>query len=211
MKNWKSKNKEICIYLPTTNTYYVSHIVGTPGCTNDFYAFKRENAENEVSGSVNDTCTTVKLTLDNDHFDIDEIYGIQINGNSLPLGIYAETSKTDDGNSAQYYHSYILPSIVTSAPMTNDKTEVKPYEVDGKICLQFKCFGTDAQAIKITAKARTYYYVKFISSGSDSGMMDIMKVQVNKTVNLSKNMFIRNGYIFKGWATAENGMVMYTD
>lgn len=43
------------------------------------------------------------------------------------------------------------------------------------------------------------------------GTMQPTDVATDATVNLSKNIFIRDGYVFKGWSTSSNGSVEYYD
>lgn len=43
------------------------------------------------------------------------------------------------------------------------------------------------------------------------GTMQPTDLETDATVNLSKNLFIRDGYIFKGWSTSSSGSVEYYD
>lgn len=211
VKNWKSNIKEIYVYLPTTHTNYINHITGTPGCVNNTYKFKRNGMTVELSGNVDDACTKIRLLLDNKHFGLKDVYDIAINGNSLPLNIYVDDSKTDIGNANLYYHSYILPSISKFVPMKNSITNTMLQLSGDYAIFDFCCFGTDAQAIKITAKTPNVYYIKFNATDSTSGSMDIQKVYVDEKVALNECEYIRDGYIFVGWSKTPNGEIDYNN
>jgi len=147
MKKYKSNMKELYIYIPTTGTQYVNHVEGMQYCTNNNYAFTRNNADVAISGTVADLKTKLRVWLDAEHFDFNEIYNVFINGNSLPLKIFTDTEKHDVGESQQYFHSYMEPSIVNTLPARatiNDNPISLQNVKDGKYFFDFSCFGTDA-------------------------------------------------------------------
>lgn len=58
----------------------------------------------------------------------------------------------------------------------------------------------------------TTYTIKYDGNGNTSGYMNSDKVNVNSTVNLSKNSMKKFGYRFKGWSTDKNAKsAQYTD
>ena len=67
---------------------------------------------------------------------------VQACGNSLPLKIYKETVRENgsdnDFEAAQYFNSYIAPTVLTSTLLTNDD-----------YIFNFACFGADEQVIKL--------------------------------------------------------------
>ena len=117
MKKYKSNIKELYIYIPTTGTQYVNHVEGMQYCSNSNYAFVRSNTKTAISGTVADLKTKLRVWLDAEHFSFNEIYNVFINGNSLPLKIFTDKDKHDEGESQQYFHSYMEPSIVNSMPV----------------------------------------------------------------------------------------------
>lgn len=54
------------------------------------------------------------------------------------------------------------------------------------------------------------YYISYNSSNS-SEVMENTRIKYNNRVNLSKNIFTREGYTFLGWSTEEEGEVIYSD
>lgn len=54
------------------------------------------------------------------------------------------------------------------------------------------------------------YNVKFEGNGADNSM-DAQVITYGETVRLSRNVLTRAGYTFAGWATSENGEVVYAD
>lgn len=214
MKTYKSNIKELYINIPSTNTYYINHISGMQYCTHNHYAFRRTNSDSDLSGTPDDLCTKLRVFIDKKHFDFSEIYNVFINGNSLPLKIFTDKEKHDAGESQQYYHSYILPSLVTSMPLvpTVGDVEYSLQNISGDLMyFDFKCFGTDAQSIKIIAKSPNKYKIVFNSNGATSGQMDDIVVKEDQHINLPDCTYIRDGYVFKGWALSENGAAKYTN
>ncbi len=49
------------------------------------------------------------------------------------------------------------------------------------------------------------------NANSGSGSMLNMTLATNSTANLTANVFVKDGYTFKGWATSSNGAVAYAD
>jgi hypothetical protein len=140
VESWMSGLKDFYIYLPTTNTYYVNHDAGNPGCVRSSLDISRSNLSSTMHSNISADCTMIKIYLKNSIFGISKILNVQINGNSLPLKIYKDVKNLCSGNSAGLFHSFILPSIAS----LDYKLENEIYE------LTFYCYGSDAQAIKIT-------------------------------------------------------------
>jgi len=55
------------------------------------------------------------------------------------------------------------------------------------------------------------YLIKFEGNGAISGSMKDMSGVYGKSYTLTANAFKRPGYTFKGWATSENGAVVYNN
>ena len=65
--------------------------------------------------------------------------------------------------------------------------------------------------IELTANYKPIsYLISYHSVGGNGTMIDT-KVKYNNNINLRKNEFVKEGYIFKGWSTEENGEVIYSD
>lgn len=59
-------------------------------------------------------------------------------------------------------------------------------------------------------KANTYN-ISYDGNGATAGNMDQDVVTFDKKATLAKNAFEKTGYTFKGWATAKDGKVVYSD
>lgn len=55
------------------------------------------------------------------------------------------------------------------------------------------------------------YTVHFNGNGATSGTMSSMVCHIGQSYQLNGNAFTRTNYTFKGWSTAPNGAVVYTD
>ena len=51
----------------------------------------------------------------------------------------------------------------------------------------------------------------FNGNGETSGVMDILEAKTDEILNLPNNLFVRDYYEFKGWATTSNGEVEYVN
>ena len=66
---------------------------------------------------------------------------------------------------------------------------------------------TGSQTVTAGWRANTYQIVYYANGGS--GTMEATACEYNKEVEIAANSFVRSGYVFKGWATEENGEVVY--
>lgn len=213
-KHWYSGINELYIYLPTTNTYYISHVNGSSGCqVTEDDSFFRKNliAFGEETGTIKSTiqehATTISVTIPDTMAQyMDEILDVQINGNSLPLKIYKdEQFEFREGDAARMYHSSILPSEVVYVP-----TGVEDKDQDGQYRFVFACFGQDAQAIKImyydsdSHIDENNYLIRFNANGAHGTMQDQMfRIAENKAKHLRKCQFYWNNgvkKVFAGWS-----------
>lgn len=206
VKTWKSGLKESYIYLPTTNTYYINHNENTPTCGNFDIPFPRDTLSNNLPliGSLRNNYTLVKLDLDNTYFKINDLVDIEVNANSLPLKIYKDTSVKCNG-AEQCFHSFILPTIVVDN--LADPSENKfLFRSDGdKLSLWLVCYGSDAQAIRLTTNSIKTYQLIFNAfskaPGTISGTMDDQLLRTDKLPeNITLNKFTKAGAIFTGWS-----------
>lgn len=142
MKKWRSGFVELMMYIPTTHTYYIGNISGCPQYLDEVQD-PRPNIsamlddETSYSWTVPDTATQISVTLNKSVYRTCEVFGSEIYGNSLPLGIYRSPFGNSNVSSTMY-NSMIVPSIVTGLPDPDD---------DDYATFSFQCFGTDAQAI----------------------------------------------------------------
>lgn len=84
---------------------------------------------------------------------------------------------------------------------SDDDTFKKDYEIPK---------GTTGD-IELTANYKPITYVINYYSSGGTGTMENNRVKYNNKVNLRKNSFIKEGYVFKGWSIEENGDIAYTD
>lgn len=87
-----------------------------------------------------------------------------------------------------------------STPEDNN-TFIKDYEIPT---------GTTGNIELIANYSPISYYISYNSQGAE-GTMENTKVKYNNTAVLSKNVFEKEGYIFKGWSTEPDGDVVYND
>lgn len=83
----------------------------------------------------------------------------------------------------------------------DDNTFKKDYEISK---------GTIGD-IELTANYQPITYIINYHSSGGTGTMESSRIKYNNRLNLSKNKFTKEGYIFKGWSTEENGDVVYAD
>ena len=120
-KSWYSGVNELMIYLPTTNTYYIAHVDGSPDCIADkAVKFQRENLvqfgddASTIDSAIAGHQTNITVRVPEALMErLDDIMNVEINGNSLPLKIYRDdTFKYQEGDAADMFHSTVLPSEV---------------------------------------------------------------------------------------------------
>lgn len=155
-KFWNSGLKEITAYIPTTMTYYLNNPYGFTNSIYNYTSIPRRNLS-FISGTTNrisEKTTRLRLLLNNVHFQIKNIYSIQINGNSLPLRIYKDANFCQPGRE-NLFDTVIQPSIVNSLPVLENAGSVNNAEfmVDSiNLTLAFSIYGTDSQSIRILAE-----------------------------------------------------------
>ena len=160
-KLWKSGLNELYINIPTTHTYYIAHLPGTPMCDIDpTKPFKRQNLRTleiqdpsintEISSSLSGYYTNIKINILSTQFEIQNLLGLQINGTSLPLKMYKDTNN-QDGSTQVNFHSFIEPSMILN-DVNTESTNNEYYTISA--C----CFGTDEQSFKISYITPTTYY-----------------------------------------------------
>jgi len=142
-KCWKSGIIELFIYIPTTRTYYIPHIKYAGFCS------AQENVPVDVNNrtlkaNIKDNYTTIEVGILSSYFFIDNIFENTIKGNSLPLKIYRNNTnyESEEGVASHLFHSFIEPSVASDVNLA--KADYEFYHTE------YYCFGSDAQAIKIT-------------------------------------------------------------
>lgn len=203
VKQWKSGLMEFYIYVPTTYTYYIPHIDGAGNCTSDGNAVP-VNAQMVVP-NIAQNATYIQIDLLSTYFYIDGMLENVIKGNSLPLKIYKDATYQDsEGPATKMFHSFIEPSIVANADTTT--TEFDNYS------LNYCCFGSDAQAIKLTVydskqnfkkKYKTVVYHgqngRTYSRNLETVTQRILEDDFAKPMYW--DIFQYDGGIFLGWST----------
>lgn len=157
VKLWNSGLKEFNIYVPSTCTYYINN---PKGFTNSKYANSSVVPRINVSGNYNssniisDKCTSLKILINNNHYNIKHISSILINGMSLPLKMYKDDSYCMEGREGKF-DTVIQPSVCNTLPIVMDENVNNIQDIltdDGYLVLYFSIYGTDAQAIRIIAE-----------------------------------------------------------
>ena len=218
MRRWMSGITEIYINIPTTNTYYINHLKSTPNYSIDKNSTIELTASN-VSQFGKDkqifrhdpnesgVYTTITLGINKSVFTIDSLIGVQACGNSLPLKIYRENINENCSNTdyeaAQYFNSYIAPTVMRSYTEDNDN-----------YMFEFACFGSDEQVIKlefidtVNKFNEPYYRLVFNSNGLDTNPDTFVKQHIR--IDGQKYRLRRNQYqwpsdqkIFIGWTFSE--------
>ena len=197
-KQYMSNMHELYINLPTTGTEY-------------FPLQIYSNSKADLSGIVDKNSTYVYVLLDPEYFDIQNMLEVLINGNSLPLGI----KNTEDlyGDEGKTFHSFVLPSISKYAPLMNDVDASNLKMLSGAYVFEFRCFGSDAQSIKLLFKEKNKYTVKFKAAYPAYGFMEDQQFTVGETQALAKNEFVLDGSLFKQWnyVGIDGNMHKYSD
>lgn len=127
-KEYISGKKELYIYIPSTFTFY------------------NEQLSSGTAHNPHADATYVRIKLNKRHFQLNHIYNLQINGQSLPLMIHKDKKA--------YFSDQILPSIARTicTSISSDNNIDSIYDENTNLyTLYFCCYGTDAQAIKILA------------------------------------------------------------
>jgi hypothetical protein len=147
---------ELLVYVPTTKTNYINHVSDIENDKNKIKTIYRKNVDLNTSRDLNENKTTLTLRIDKEHFDINRIVSIEINGNSLPLKMYIDNDNT------QHFNNINFSSVVKKSMLKEMKYNVN----DEVIELQFIIFGSDAQAIRMHTFKNIRYTVRYhFSSG----------------------------------------------
>jgi len=97
--------------------------------------------------------TDIVVSILSTQYDIENLLNVSIRGNSLPLGIYKDTTNAESHvGSTSRFHSFIEPSMMFSDYDISKTNKYEKYEFHG--C----CFGTDAQAIQLLTTTKTTHY-----------------------------------------------------
>lgn len=191
---------EFYIYVPSTNTFYLNHVDSVP--TDDMNAKEllRKNVNATLSRKVEDNCTRLSVMLDNDYFKLANIQNVEINGNSLPLGLYIDNENRSQN---ERFSSIIKQSMPCS---------IDYMEQDGIVILKFILFGTDAQAIRFRAQSIIRYKIHFDPNALQdeyTGEMEDFECVAAREKELPECKFIKNGYVFDKWVLATNEAIEF--
>lgn len=204
-KCWKSGLTELYINLPTTLTYYIPHIEGASQC-NGYDEEVRVNGMTLMS-NVKDNVTSVRVNIVDSYFTIDTLAENTIKANSLPLRIFKD-DEYGEACAGSMYHSFAFPSVAGKFN-PNDT-------MFGYYAFNYYCFGTDAQAIKLTFMNnspnydRRYKTITYKSNGgvlqNFAGMTSITQriYEGDDPTKLYWEIFSKEGSFFVGWSQASN-------
>lgn len=152
-KKWKSGLKEINIFVPSTLSFYINNPKGFGNSIYNDSDIIRKNISDsyKTSNIIFEKSTNLRLLLNNTHFKFTNISNIQIVGNSLPLKIYKDDTYFQAGRE-NLFDTIIQPSIVNTLPTisSQDVNNINALlDEFNNIILDFSCYGTDAQSIRI--------------------------------------------------------------
>lgn len=211
VKRFTSGINEMYIHIPTTDTYYISHVHGSQGCSLYDVDIEHQNIRDfgaDVSvfkGSVKEHFTRFNVIVNGSEYDIQNVIGVQVNGTSLPLKVYRDQqSATSEGVVALLYHSPIMQSQSLNNNGIIERND------EGDYVFRFACFGTDEQSVKITfldthyTSRKNKYRILFHPNGSKGRMLS-QYVDIGVNTKLRRNAFRHGGdKQFLGWTTSLN-------
>ena len=214
-KYWKSGLTELYIYLPTTFTYYIPHIEGASQCNSSGIQVDANNRM--VDAVVDGNETSVRINIESTFFTIGSIFENTIKGNSLPLQIYRDTEYADEC-AGDMFHSFICPSIAANVDFSDITSENDDNSSIGYYTFNYYCFGSDAQAIKLSffnpnprydKKYKTIVYN--VNTGNIPGMpgMKQLKQRIYEgeaAQPLYWDIFQKEGSFFAGWSSNKNAL-----
>jgi hypothetical protein len=217
VKRWNNGKMEFFIHVPTTMTYYMNHVAGFGNCRYEDTTVARKNIDNTVTDNkLNEKYTRLRIYVDQSHFNLKSITAIQINGTSLPLKVYKDDEHPCSGFDG-LYHSVIQPSMTMTIPIEKDGNNVARLieENSNNIVLEFAVYGTDEQSIRFIAQAYPTATIHFVNNQKLGGEMPDQVVSLRYDLpffQISRNMFTKDGYMFKGWSTdPDSSEIAYPD
>ena len=102
-----------------------------------------------VDAVVDGNETSVRINIESTFFTIGSIFENTIKGNSLPLQIYRDTEYADEC-AGDMFHSFICPSIAANVDFSDIASGDDGSSSIGYYTFNYYCFGSDAQAIKLS-------------------------------------------------------------
>ena len=163
-KCWKSGLTELYIYLPTTYTYYIPHIEGASQC-NSYGTEVKANGKSLVP-TIEGNATSVQVDIMSQMFNIGTLLENTIKPNSLPLQTYKDEVAAVACASTMF-HSFVCPSLAEEFDSSN--------KVLNYYNMKYYCFGSDAQAIKLSFFNPSQHYGKKYKSiiyNANGGVFD---------------------------------------
>ena len=94
-----------------------------------------------LQSNVIDNVTSVRVNIVSSYFTVDTLVENTVKVNSLPLRIFKDDADEDD-STATMFHSFVCPSVAKD--FTLDDAYL------GYYAFNYYCFGSDAQAIKLS-------------------------------------------------------------
>ena len=210
LKRYVSGMSELYVYVPTTCTQYVAHAYGTPNCK--YYGreverggrFKQYGEQFEKFKTDLDLqYTSFTLFVDSAFATLSAVVGVEACPNSLPLNIYKDSKYQEaEGGASQLFHTLIKPTVVMS-----DVRRLSA-DMDGEYAIEFACFGSDAQAVKLqffdsaAGVGGETFKIEFRPNGAD-GSMAPQRVTIGQSRQLRPCAFSWDGDVqkaFSGWS-----------
>ena len=219
VKKFRSGMTEIYIDVPTTYTYYMSHLSAdeAAGCCDHAHEMENKERPNLLHLERGSRMFDVNPGVEYTHIIMDVLSGlhlenilaVEVNGASLPRGIYKDKAVKcgRDGLASLLFHGRILPSFVGSVTNTDE----------GGFRITTQNYGTDEQCIKIVA-IRDYsfdkengslfsYMIEYRPGVGGTGTMAPSSVSGNKTFVLPMCKFENPGHEFIGWTDGNGGIL----
>ena len=200
-KCWKSGFTELYMYLPTTTTYYIPHIEGASQCNG--YDEEVTVKGRSLMSNIKDNVTSVRVNIVSSFFTVDTLAENTIKANSLPLRVFKDDTY-EDSCAGSMYHSFICPSVARDFSQSDT--------VLGYYSFHYYCFGSDAQAIKLSFfnskpdYGRKYKTITYYANGGQLTKLQGMKKITQRIyegedpVNLYWDIFDKEGSFFIGWS-----------
>ena len=160
------------------------------------------NGRNLVS-NIRDNFTSIRINVVSSYFTVDTLMENTIKPNSLPLRIFKDADAADEA-AGSMFHSFVCPSVARD--FSQDDTML------GYYAFNYYCFGSDAQAVKLTFfnespnYGRKYKTIEYNANGGTLNAFPGMKTikqriyEGDDPVPMYWQVFDKAGSFFTGWS-----------
>ena len=209
---------------PTTGTYDTSLTISNP-TKSIALSFNQNNSKATINGSVTSWSSTLSKNYTFAGWNITGMdntthtYGSNTSTATSLSGIKVTTFKNlrATGGTVSFSATWTPPTI-TLPTITKAGHTCKWTSTTGSETIERPSGGTYTPATTAGTTSRTFdasctpnTYTVIYDSNGGSGSMTNQAFTYGTAQNLKSNSFTRTGYTFAGWATSDNGNVVYTD